>query len=231
MTLKEIRSSVSELFEKYPDFIVSREQYMLIAGDSDDNVVSSAAKNDEAVELRAFLNSSFEIINPGPLLFTITQEKVNAPIGIKISHVPHPPGGFSPPFSDVMNYGFKQYKITGQFSNLCWKRFLFVKELMHIYFGLFDTPSNSKGDYIAKCARAIHDVFPENGCKLDAETTAFYLAIEFLLPIHFRDQLERAIRYGLSTYQIAKLFMVPEYIVMHVTADYHKEKGYLHLKP
>lgn len=229
MTIKEIRSAVSELLKQNPSFMIKREQYILQALDSDDNVVCSAAKNDAAVELSAFLNASCEVINPGPLLYKITSKKVNVPIGIKISHVPHPPGGFSPPFGDVMNYDYTHYKITGQFSNLCWKRFLFVKELMHIYFRLFDTPPNSRGDYIAKCARAIHDVFPKNGFNLDAETTAFYLAIEFLLPINFRGQLDRALRYGLSTYQIAKLFMVPEYIVMHVTSGYHEEKGYLHL--
>ena len=62
---------------------------------------------------------------------------------------------------------------------------------------------------------------------LQPEATGFYLAIEVLLPWCLRDSLNKMIEAKSTNFQIAKAFMVPEFIVRHVRNVHFKDLSYL----
>lgn len=136
------------------------------------------------------------------------------------------------------------HEIVCYYSTYCWMRFVIVKELMHLYSGLFDSitdvagmVNDSKLSLMRRCVREIHNAIPDINKDLDNETSAFYLAIEYLLPWAQRKAIESILDFNMQAYGrigsyiSAKTFFVPEYIIMHVLQKDHCMMGlnYLNL--
>jgi hypothetical protein len=116
------------------------------------------------------------------------------------------------------------YHIYCEYSTLCWMRFLAVKELMHVYANIFDEDHNwsSRLPPLLMCVRSIHNAIPVIDHDLDKESSAFYLAIEYLLPWSERDTIAKVSTFAKAAtersgdFLLAKCFFVPEYIITHI---------------
>lgn len=74
--------------------------------------------------------------------------------------------------------------------NLCWTRFTVVKELMHIYSNTFMDSASKQTTLLLKDAQDSRRVFVRSdNAELDEETSAFYMALEVLIPWKLRRQL------------------------------------------
>ena len=62
---------------------------------------------------------------------------------------------------------------------------------------------------------------------LHPEAVGFYLAIEVLLPWCLRESLNKMIDAKCTNFQIAKAFMVPEFIIRHVRNVHFGKVDYL----
>ncbi|MCL1921889.1 MAG: hypothetical protein FWG50_12595 [Kiritimatiellaeota bacterium] len=131
---------------------------------------------------------------------------------------------FPNPFGLAKKFKGKPYfEIRVTFPNLCWFRFVACKELMHIYTDTF-TNTEFDGETLSKLMRLITtgNIPDQPDDMLDAEQTAFYLAIETMLPWELRSQLDRLERLGIPKYYIAKAFMLPQYVLDHVFMEHKK---------
>ena len=62
---------------------------------------------------------------------------------------------------------------------------------------------------------------------LQPEAVGFYLAIEVMLPWCLRKNLEKMIDEKSTNFQIAKAFMIPEFIIRHVRNVHFGQLSYL----
>lgn len=123
-----------------------------------------------------------------------------------------------------------QIVIHNEGDRLCVRRFLEAKELLHFYTRT-----------VVENGRQINfltEVLMEqslDGCKficdsnlpLEPEAVGFYLAIEVLLPWCLREQLNKMIDARCTNFQIAKAFMVPEFVIRHVRNVRFEKVDYL----
>ena len=109
--------------------------------------------------------------------------------------------------------------IHNEGDRLCVRRFLEANELLHF---VTDTVAeqNVQTEFLSNVlmessldgSRFISDVTK----PLQPEAVGFYLAIEVMLPWCLRENLNKMIEAKSTNFQIAKAFMVPEFIVRHV---------------
>ena len=117
----------------------------------------------------------------------------------------------------VGTYG--RIAIHNEGDRLCVRRFLEAKELLHFVTHTV-TEQNAQKEFLSELlmensldgTRFIHEIAK----PLQPEAVGFYLAIEVLLPWCLRESLNRMIDAQSTNFQIAKAFMVPEFIIRHV---------------
>lgn len=105
--------------------------------------------------------------------------------------------------------------------NLCWRRFVVLKEIMHYYIGIAgDEMQDSDLAYAI-----LHNAVSSRRliCGMDSdipdEAAAFYMTLEASLPHRLRPQLLSLRDRGATAYQIAKVFMIPQVFVEHFFVD------------
>lgn len=101
--------------------------------------------------------------------------------------------------------------------NTCWTRMAYAKELAHIYLG-FVNGEYENLDMLLTAARTARQNLPAHNNEEvpNDEMFCFYLAIELLLPWgDLRDEAMDMHDKGKTHYEIAKRFMLPEWIVSH----------------
>ena len=110
--------------------------------------------------------------------------------------------------------------------NFCWKRFTIVKELAHIYSGTVANSIMQGAAAITFAAKESRQIVPTLDTELDAETAAFYIALEILVPWRLRRQFNDLRDIGATTYQLAKAFMIPQTFIAHFASDWNDKNTY-----
>ena len=100
--------------------------------------------------------------------------------------------------------------------NICWRRFTVAKELFHLYAGIAEDLNTRGSSAITQAAMDARKAIPSDGKQLEDEAAAFYLALEYLVPWCLRDQFDALREAAATTYQIAKVFMIPRPFVEHL---------------
>lgn len=111
--------------------------------------------------------------------------------------------------------------------DLCWRRFAVTKELGHLLMLSLNIPQEKEW------GRAVEGYKWLNGLSentvLDAEASAFLIALELLLPWSLREQLLLLLQSELSHYYIAKVFFLPTYIIDVFLSDNGDGRSYASL--
>ena len=110
--------------------------------------------------------------------------------------------------------------------NLCWQRFTVVKELAHIYSGTVANSITQGAAAITFAAKESRQIVPTLDTELDAETAAFYIALEIMVPWRLRRQFNDLRGAGATPYQLAKAFMIPQTFVTHFISDWNDRNTY-----
>lgn len=135
---------------------------------------------------------------------------------------------------NVMSY-CKEYENSAQVvihnkqRRLCVRRFLEAKELLHL---LTETvvggeQQNMVADAWLEQSLDGRNFVADFDHPLSPEAVGFYLAIEVLLPWCLRRELNMMLDQKATTLQIAKAFMVPEFVIRHVQNVKFGNRSYL----
>ena len=237
MTLKEICKKARQLHETSGG-LIDRSDFIAACKLSADPDLSSVVSSDDI--LKDFgvydVTRDVKVVRPNPHLTGIIRGAGKNFTVTKL-RMPVPPGGLSVLSANSLIWNPKSNggncHVYCEYSTLCWMRFLAVKELMHLHAGLFDIGlvAERKLSPLFLCVRSIHNAIPDLDADLDNETSAFYLAIEYMLPWSERDALLKVLSFtGASAgmtcdFLAAKCFFIPEYVIAHVTQKDHFVKG------
>lgn len=138
-------------------------------------------------------------------------------------------------YVNLSNYNY--IKINGNL-NECWKRFARLKESCSLYIGHYDDCSSMKkyNNYIDSMKNAFDEKGkfisnqPLDEGDYDSETFAIILAIELMIPIHKRTEIESVIeKMNISAVKlndIAKSLLIPEFAL-----KLYVDKGLLSKSP
>lgn len=123
-----------------------------------------------------------------------------------------------------------QIVVHNKSGRLCVLRFLESKEMLHL---LTDTVAcdekerNFLADVLLEKSLDGRNFISDFTEPLSPEAVGFYLAIEVLLPWCLRDQLNGMIDAKATNLQIAKAFLVPEFVIRHIRNTMFGGKSYL----
>ena len=123
-----------------------------------------------------------------------------------------------------------QVVIHNKQGRLCIRRFLEAKELLHL---LTETVvgDERQRDMVADAwleqSLDGRNFVADFDRPLSPEAVGFYLAIEVLLPWCLRKELHEMLDRGATTLQIAKAFMIPEFVIRHVQNVRFGSRSYL----
>ena len=131
-------------------------------------------------------------------------------------------------FNVVGVYG--RIAIHNEGGRLCVRRFLEAKEILHFVTNTVAEKDVQK-EFLSEVlmeksldgTRFIRDITK----PLQPEAVGFYLAVEVLLPWCLRENLNKMIDAKSTNFQIAKAFMVPEFIIRHVRNVHFGNMDYL----
>ena len=110
--------------------------------------------------------------------------------------------------------------------NICWRRYTVAKELFHLYAGIVEDVRPRESDLVTQAAMDARKVVVSDGKQLEDEVAAFYLALEYLMPWRLREQFDKLRDLAATTYQIAKVFMIPRPFVEHLCDGGYAELSY-----
>lgn len=209
MDIREVLQIAREIV-KTPGIIVSRHKLVCSYGDRLD------VEGEKVLgSLLPKLGCELQAVAVLPTLRTLAERKSGKKILIHEISVK----------GDIPFYGYVEnaedhavVKIKSDM-NMCWKRFTVTKELLHIYANTGDDAPNATAELLVKAARDSRNVFVHDNTELDDETSAFYMALEVLMPWDLREQFALLRERGATHYQIAKTFMLPEPFVDHFVGD------------
>lgn len=123
-----------------------------------------------------------------------------------------------------------QIVVHNKSKRLCVHRFLESKEMLHL---LTDTVAGEErersllADVLLEKSLDGRNFVADFNEPLKPEAVGFYLAIEVLLPWCLRPQLNDMIDAKATNLQIAKAFMIPEFVVRHIRSVMFGGKNYL----
>lgn len=158
------------------------------------------------------IGDGFSLVAVLPQLHKVVGEKSGKQIVVR--EAPELPEDVNM-YGSVEDYGDRALISIRPGMNPCWKRFTVTKELMHIYSGTCPNSPTESADLLIKAAQDSRYVIPKDNSVLDEETSAFYLALEVMIPWCLREQFNMMRELGATHYQIAKAFMIPERMVEH----------------
>lgn len=110
--------------------------------------------------------------------------------------------------------------------NFCWRRLTVAKELAHLFSGTVADSMTQGAAAVSFGAKESRRVIPTLETDLDAETAAFYIALEVMIPWSLRTQFNDLRSVGATTYQIAKAFMIPQTFISHFSSDWNDRNTY-----
>lgn len=136
---------------------------------------------------------------------------------------------------NVMSYckeyaNHAQVVIYNKQGRLCMRRFLEAKELLHLLTGTVvdgESQRNMVADAFLEQSLDGRNFVVDFDKPLSPEAVGFYLAIEVLLPWCLRKELLTMIDQKATTMQIAKAFMVPEFVIRHIHNVNFGSRSYL----
>lgn len=178
-------------------------------------------KSEECLDdLKQKFPSGFRMIQVTPPLIDLASAKIGVPVKVRrvASDDDNPVYGFVEPGEKEMLVRYRSDL------NTCWRRFTVAKELFHLYAGIAEDVSSRGASAITQAAMEARKVVPSDDKQIDDEAAAFYLALEYLVPWRLRDQFNDLREAAATTYQIAKVFMIPRPFVEHLC-----EGGYAEL--
>lgn len=241
MTLKEICNS-ARLLHKKGGGLINRKVFVDYCGTSKDHDLKQVVSSESLFSEKG-LQSKIENIKIANFIPNLTNAIKQEGHEFVITRKPKPPIINTDSVMDAKGMIWNPAELNGAheiicyYSTFCWMRFIVVKELMHIHESLFDSltndhpVSNEKLNFLLMCVRGIHTAIPDMDEDLDNETSAFYLAIEYLLPWVERETIQSLfdvhaqLYVRTSTFMSAKAFFVPEYVIMHILQKDHGMKG------
>lgn len=241
MTIKEICRTARQLHEMGGG-LVNRKTFVANCKTSTDADLANVDSSEEIFKSLGLydLTSESNIVTPHPHL---TQEISKSGKNFKIDKLRMAVSNDKPSVLSSNSFIRNPTKLAGgyhiycEYSTLCWMRFLAVKELMHVYADIFDEDHNwsSRLPPLLMCVRSIHNAIPGIEYDLDKESSAFYLAIEYLLPWSERNTINKVLErsYAVagrsSDFLSAKCFFIPEYIITHILMKDPAMKGFNYL--
>lgn len=208
MDIREIiRMARSITDGEHPGLVVSRATIVSSYGSRIDQ------KAEECLgDLKKKFPKGFRMIQVTPPLLDLASKKIGRLVKIRrvASDDDNPVYGFVEPGDKEM---FVRYRSD---LNTCWRRFTVAKELFHLYAGIAEDVGSRGASAITQAAMEARRVFPSDDKQIDDEAAAFYLALEYLVPWCLRDQFNALREAAATTYQIAKIFMIPRPFVEHL---------------
>lgn len=205
MDIRKVLRTARELTQS-PGVLVERHKLVLQYGNRLD-----VPGEHVLTDLRKRYKGEFMATAVLPTLKKITQEKIGRPIFIHEMNE----GGDAPFYGYVENNKDNAVIKIKPKLNICWKRFTVAKELLHLYADTCNDSPSATAELLVKAARESRDVIVHDNTELDDETSAFYMALEVLIPWDLREQFNELRNLGATRYQIAKVFMLPEPFVDH----------------
>ena len=164
------------------------------------------------VDLAKRFPDGFRMIQVTPPLLDLASKKIGMPVRVRRveSDDDNPVYGFA-------ELGEKETLVRYRSDlNICWRRFTVAKELFHLYAGIAEDCGSRGSSAITQAAMEARRAVPSDGKQLEDEAAAFYLALEYLVPWCLRDQFNDLREAAATTYQIAKVFMIPRPFVEHL---------------
>lgn len=204
MNIREVIKAVREI-EKSSDVVVIRHNLITSLGNRLDISGEAVLK-----EFDGKLSTELKCIAVQPIK-KLVEEKIRKKITIReINHV-----GDIPFYGYVEDYEDRAVIKVKSGIRLCWLRFTVIKELMHLYSDTCADAPNAAAALLVKAARDSRYILADDNATLDAETAAFYMALEMMIPWRLREQFRQLRDFSATRYQIAKAFMLPEPFVAH----------------
>lgn len=132
-------------------------------------------------------------------------------LGKRIEIFNFPPMGVENPIAALVhNYEDRAEIYISSAQNYCWQRFLAAKELAHLLIceKANQTPI-TPGEISSLLSDLINNVFPGENRILQAESYAYYAAIEILLPMEHALDAAQRLNAGDSILELAKKYRMP----------------------
>lgn len=103
------------------------------------------------------------------------------------------------------------------------KRFIIAKEYLSLYAGLYGVnQQQSAGDMIDLARKACDKIIVQPNTDLSTEQSAFYMAIEALIPNALRTQYDWLTK-NATLHQTAAAFIVPDEVIAHYQSQTYDE--------
>lgn len=218
MDIREIiRMARSITDSDLPGLVVPRASVMSSYGSQVDQ------KAEECLDdLAKKFPDGFKIVQVTPPLLDLAKGKIGTAVRIRRvdSGDDNPVYGYVEPGK---NETIVRYRSA---LNTCWRRFTVAKELFHIYAGIAEDLGSRGSSAITQAAMDARKAVPNDDKQLEDETAAFYLALEYLVPWRLRDQFNDLRDAAATTYQIAKVFMIPRPFIEHLCDGGYAELSY-----
>lgn len=124
-------------------------------------------------------------------------------------------------------YGYSNFNLNppavhyGKWMDAEEQRFVISKEYLHLYAGLYGKNSKKRVKDLIQMARmACKSMIPNQDSDLTEEQSAFYMAMETLIPHKLRQQYDwLATKKNATPLEIATVFMVPDEVVEHYQSE------------
>lgn len=215
MTLQEIIIRSRYLTDSQPYSIVDRYVYTSVQGFKPQTDITSLEKDFikefknpfRVVNLKnCVLRPTIRFSRTTPKMFEVGKDKIE-------------PG-------DLRWYGYSNFYLNppaihyGDWMNVEEKRFVISKEYLHLYAGLYGkNVKKPVRDLIQMARMACKKVITNQNANLTEEQSAFYMAIETLIPNALRKQYDWLVGKGASALEIATVFMVPDEVIEHYQSE------------
>lgn len=200
-----------------PGLIVSRSEVIASYGSRIET------KTEECIsDLIENFSGGFKIVRVTPPLLQLVQKQIGAKVEIRRieSADDNPLYGYVEVGKDSAVIRYRSDL------NICWRRYTVAKELFHLYAGIAEDMRPRESDAVTQAAMDARKIIPSDGKQLEDEVAAFYLALEYLMPWRLREQFDMLRDLAATSYQIAKVFMIPRPFVEHLCEGGYAELSY-----
>ena len=200
-----------------PGLIVSRSEVIASYGSRIET------KTEECIsELVENFSGGFKVVRVTPPLLRLAQKKISTRIEIRRIESTD-----DNPLYGYVEFGKDSAVIRYRSDlNTCWRRYTVAKELFHLYAGIAEDMRPRESDAVTQAAMDARKIIPSDGKQLEDEVAAFYLALEYLMPWRLREQFDMLRDLAATSYQIAKVFMIPRPFVEHLCEGGYAELSY-----
>lgn len=123
-------------------------------------------------------------------------------------------GNDNPIAALVFNYSDRAEILVSSMQNYCWSRFLVAKELAHLLTcNTVNATPITTNEVTELLSDLINNVSPGDNHVLQAETLAYYAAIEILLPMEHAEAAAISLSQGQSILELASTYRIPRKVM------------------